>query len=97
MATVLVLSFAACNDEVSFQTGSTNDYAYNQDESSEPASTESEAPKNEVSSNPQTTSGDSKKCTNHNFVESEIITEPTTKIEGSKLLKCSKCGEEKTC
>ncbi|MBR6509088.1 MAG: SGNH/GDSL hydrolase family protein [Clostridia bacterium] len=96
MATVLVLSFAACNDEVSFQTGSTNDYAYNKDESSEPASTESETPKNEVSSNSQTTSGSGKKCANHNFVESKIITEPTTKIEGSRLLKCSKCGEEKT-
>lgn len=96
MAAVLVLSFAACKDEISLQTGSSDDYSYDQGESSEPASTESEAPKNEVSSNSQTTSGDSKKCTNHNFVESEIITEPTTKIEGSKLLKCSKCGEEKT-
>ena len=34
MATVLVLSFAACNDEVSFQTGSSDDYSYDQGESS---------------------------------------------------------------
>lgn len=97
MASILILSFAGCKEDIAFQTGSADDYSYDDGTGSQATSAdETTNSKPETSSSTPTTSTSNKECSKHDFSESEIVTEPTTKIEGSRILKCSKCGEEKT-